>query len=86
MIGELKYKMLPTVTRPDAIDINGANFDGWVYPRGQSYTVAAADFHGAKVCFGQIATATTLTIPNINNFIKADPRCNISASTLPFSN
>ena len=86
MIGELKYKMLPTVTRPDAIDINGANFDGWVYPRGQSYTVAAADFHGAKTCFGQSATATTLAIPNINNFVKADPRQGIMASTVPFRN
>lgn len=86
VIGELKYKMLPTVTRPDAIDINSANFDGWVYPRGQSYTVAATDFLSAKACFGQSATATTLTIPNINNFVKADPRRNIRASTVPFSN
>ena len=86
VIGELKYKMLPTVTRPDAININSANFDGWVYPRGQSYTVAAADFHGAKACFGQSATATTLTVPNINNFVKADPRRNIRASTVAFSN
>ena len=78
--------MLPTVTSPDDININGANFDGWVYPRGQSYTVAAADFHGAKACFGQSVTATTLTIPNINNFVKADPRCGVSASAVPFSN
>ena len=86
MIGELKYKMLPTVTSPDDININSANFDGWVYPRGQSYTVAAADFHGAKACFGQSATATTLTIPNINNFVKADPRHGVRASTVPFRN
>ena len=86
MIGELQYKMLPTVTRPDAININSANFDGWVYPRGQSYTVAAADFHGAKACFGQSATATTLTIPNINNFVKADPRRGVRASTVTFRN
>lgn len=86
VIGELKYKMLPTVTRPDAIDINSANFDGWVYPRGQSYTVAATDFLSAKACFGQSLTATTLTIPNINNFVKADPRRDIRASTVPFSN
>ena len=78
--------MLPTVTRHDVININSANFDGWVYPCGQSYTVAAADFHGAKACFGQSATATTLTIPNINNFIKAYPRHGVSASAVPFCN
>lgn len=82
VIGELKYKMLPTVTRPDSIDINSANFDGWVYPRGQSYTVAAGDFLSAKACFGQSATATILNIPDINNFIKADPRRAIRASTV----
>lgn len=86
VIGELKYKMLPTVTNPDNININSTNFDGWVYPRGQSYTVTAADFQGAKACFGQSLTATTLIIPNINNFVKADPRRNIRAQTVPFNN
>ena len=86
VIGEVKYKMLPTVTRPDVIDINSANFDGWVYPCGQSYTVATTDFQGAKACFSQSTTDTTLTIPNINNFVKADPRQGIIASTVSFSN
>lgn len=86
VIGELKYKMLPTVTRPDAININSANFDGWVYPCGQRYTVASADFLSAKACFGQSLTATTLSVPNINNFIKAAPSCNISALSVNFKN
>lgn len=85
-IGELKFKALPTIAQPGSIDIHAAGFDGWVYPRGQSYAVGANEFTQAKTCFGQSATERTLNVPNIDRFIKAVPSCDITMSPVAHAN
>lgn len=86
LIGELKFKILPNIINPSNININSDNFDGWVYPNGQSYTVASTDFQAAKQYFEQDVNSTTLTIPCLNNFIKANPTNNISVENITFKN
>lgn len=84
-IGELKFKMLPTIAQRGSIDIHAADFDGWVYPFGQTYTVAPDEFRAAKECFDG-CTDTSLSIPNINRFIKADPRPGAVMAEVGFGN
>ena len=38
-IGELKFLAVPEIKRSDRINVNSKDFDGWVYPAGQTYYV-----------------------------------------------
>ena len=68
-IGELKFTALPPASE---IDVNAEDFDGWVYPDGTTYIVAADDFADAKERFGQEPDSTRLTVPRLSGFFKAD--------------
>jgi len=72
-IGELKFIATPNITPPSQIDINSSDFDGWVYPMGQTYYVQCGQFREAKEVFGQNPDFNQLTIPNLSSFFRANP-------------
>ena len=80
-IGEIKFKMLPNIANPADIDINAQDFDGWVYPAGQTYMVGQNDFQGA-------IDATSFTVPDFRSysFVKAVPERGKTAITADFKN
>ena len=69
-IGDVKYLAVPYFQQ---VDVTDDNFDGWVYADGSNIRVNSYDFRQAKQFFNVPLSATTLPIPNLCEFIQANP-------------
>lgn len=67
-IGEIKF-LTSTRNLPD-VDIDASDFDGWVYPTGQTITCKVDEFLSACYVFSNESAATQFTLPDLNNFFK----------------
>lgn len=68
-------------TYPDGtsnIDIDDNNFLGYVVPNGTQFTCDSDEFKDACEAYGNNKTATSFTVPNFSNFLRANNNTNSS--------